>query len=69
MMKLRHAATLALVGWYLLLPPIKLGILPNGQTGPRLGSQLPLADWDNLGSYDSARECERDESKIYRMAE
>jgi hypothetical protein len=43
-MKPRHAAALALVGWYLLVP-----------VGD--GSQ-PFRDWSHVGSYDTAKECE-----------
>ena len=43
-MKIRHAAALALVGWYLLVP------LP-GDPG------APISLWSQIGSYDTAKEC------------
>jgi hypothetical protein len=36
MMKLRHATALALVGWYLMIPVDKSGVLVKS---------APLADW------------------------
>ncbi len=53
----RHAAALALVGWYLMMPPPQFDPathLPNG--GPNLDA--PLSDWRNEGSFDSAKECQ-----------
>ncbi len=44
-MNLRHAAALALVGWYLMVPPLPLQ------------QDWPLSAWQNHGSYYSAKEC------------
>jgi hypothetical protein len=44
-MKLRHAAVLALVGWYPMVPT------------PRFEG-VPLSRWNHLQSYDTAKECE-----------
>ena len=41
-MKLRHAAALALVGWYLMVP---------------LSRNDSLTKWDHYGSFDSAAAC------------
>ena len=49
-MTLRHATALALVGWYLMMPPHV-----GGDGKPDKG--VPLAQWDQMGSYDSAAEC------------
>ena len=45
-MNLHHAAALALVGWYLLVPP-------------SFDSTVPLNQWLTLGSFDSAKDCEK----------
>jgi hypothetical protein len=45
-MNLRHAAALALVGWYLMMPLM-------ATPGPDLG----LKYWSNDGSFDTAAEC------------
>lgn len=50
-MNLRHAAALALVGWYLMIPPTSNG--------------LPLADaplnlWVQIDTFDTADFCHRD---------
>jgi hypothetical protein len=44
-MKTRHAAALALVGWYLMAP---LSLQTN----------LPISEWNHIGSYDKATDCE-----------
>jgi hypothetical protein len=43
-MKLRHAAALALVGWYLMVPP-------------STDERAPLFQWEVVASYDSASAC------------
>ncbi len=45
-MNLRHAAALALVGWYLMMPP-------TATPDPNMG----LKYWSNEGSFDTATEC------------
>jgi hypothetical protein len=48
----RHAAALALVGWYLMRPP-----------GPNNGApdfRAPLSQWTYSGSFDSAKDCQRE---------
>src|SRR5262245_22527409 len=48
-MKARHAAALALVGWYLMAPPYdRKGNIEN---------HASLGEWDLLQAYDSAAEC------------
>jgi hypothetical protein len=49
-MKLRNAAALALVGWYLMMPPWY-----EGQKEPDLSA--PFMNWDIVASYDSAKDC------------
>jgi hypothetical protein len=49
-MKLRHAAALALVGWYLMLPPISRDGVVH--------AEARLTNWLNIGAYDSANDCE-----------
>jgi hypothetical protein len=59
-MKPRHAAALALVGWYLMMPPL---MPPPGR---RVAGQAhmvqwttaaPLRDWLIVDIHDSASEC------------
>jgi|SRR5208282_904201 len=51
-MKPRHTAALALVGWYLLLPPIKNGaILPD--------AAVPLSEWLAVAHADTILSCEQ----------
>jgi hypothetical protein len=45
-MKPCHAAALALVGWYLMVPLTERTI-------------LPIAQWNHIASFDTADECER----------
>jgi hypothetical protein len=59
-MKLSHAAALALVGWYLMLPPYVPyhpgGPLPDPDTGP-WDHKAPISQWQITRSYDTAAEC------------
>jgi hypothetical protein len=48
-MNARHTAALALVGWYLMLPPI-----PGG----KLDVTAPLSRWEIQNTYDSAIDCQ-----------
>jgi hypothetical protein len=52
-MNLRHAAALALTGWYLLMPPIQ-GWKEAGGIGPP-----PLGVWTQDGEFDTAAECKQ----------
>jgi mono/diheme cytochrome c family protein len=53
-MNLRHAAALALVGWYLMVP------LNNaGQVDPH----APLSSWHQWSAYDTAAQCEAAKAK------
>lgn len=51
MMTLRHAAVLALVVWYLLMPPLR----HDGT----VSSFAPLTNWKKLGTYETFDECEK----------
>ncbi|MGO9060944.1 MAG: hypothetical protein ACLQU2_26710 [Candidatus Binataceae bacterium] len=48
-MELQHAAALALVGWYLMLPP---WIAQN-----RFDANAPLSKWQISGRFDTAQDC------------
>jgi hypothetical protein len=47
-MNLRHAAALALVGWYLMTPLARNGKVVLG---------VPLTQWSHWDSFDSSLEC------------
>lgn len=49
-MNLRHAAALALVGWYLMIPQ---SALP-----PNVAYKKPLSTWQTIQSFDTADECQ-----------
>jgi hypothetical protein len=55
-MKPRHAAALALVGWYLLLPPINL------DSKAVLDIDAPFSKWEIYKAFDSAADCEASEA-------
>jgi hypothetical protein len=50
-MKYRHSAVLALVGWYLMLPPVN--------DDNKVIVDAPLWKWNQSAGFDSASECER----------
>jgi hypothetical protein len=52
-MKVRHTVALAIVGWYLMVPPIELS--PSGRRAFNLDA--PLSQWYRWDFYDTAREC------------
>ena len=52
-MKLRHAAALALVGWYLMVPPTHR---VNGQT--IFEDSAPLTSWRQVYAYETAKQCQ-----------
>jgi hypothetical protein len=56
-MTLRHAAALALVGWYLMVPPTF-----DGQV--RVNINAPIAKWTYFESYDSAQQCEHERTTL-----
>ena len=61
-MTTRHITALALVGWYLMIPPLQN---PNGDpSGPR-NLRAPISEWDQMAAYDSAARCQRDIAKYY----
>jgi hypothetical protein len=51
-MNLHHAAALALVGWYLMVPPAK-------------NLSAPLREWKIIDSFDRADECRLDRKAFY----
>ena len=61
MAKLRHAAALALVGWYLMIPPD----VPHTR---KVNLDATLGKWSIFGSYDSADECTSDAMHLHQEA-
>jgi hypothetical protein len=49
--KPRHAATLALVGWYLMVPP--------RQTAMIFDTDAPLSKWSVYAGFDNAVTCDK----------
>jgi hypothetical protein len=52
----RHAAALALVGWYLMVPPM----YRTADGDLLIGLSRPLYNWTTSRTYDSAEECRQD---------
>jgi hypothetical protein len=66
-MKPRHTAALALVGWYLMVPPMHLSSEAPCVT---FDDGAPLNKWFVLGgSLDTAEECETAKQQATKMAE
>lgn len=63
-MNLRHATALALVGWYLMTPPIQ----GNSDTDIHLHVDAPLLKWNNESSHDTASECQEALAQMKQMA-
>ena len=63
-MKPRHAAALAFVGWYLMLPPPRFDATPQNLPIPgEANTDAPFKFWDAEGSFDSASDCEAAKQK------
>jgi hypothetical protein len=62
-MRIRHAAALVFVGWYLMLPPR----MTSNPRMPDLGA--PFTRWTNFGAYHDSHECQAARTKIYKKAE
>lgn len=66
-MTLRHTAAAALIGWYLILPPMnRISESPRGSTSRAWSTdvQARLKDWQITESFGAAADCEiaRDET-------
>lgn len=60
-MRLRYAAALALVGWYLLIPRYGL----DG----RLLDSAPLSAWKVYDRYDSLNACQRTRQQMIKLGD
>ncbi|MGO9605408.1 MAG: hypothetical protein ACLQAT_18805 [Candidatus Binataceae bacterium] len=58
-MKLRHATALALVGWYLMVPP--LSHLPKD------GRMEPLFNWTMVGAFRTEKDCDAERPKFSKL--
>jgi hypothetical protein len=57
----RHAAALALVGWYLMVPfPDAPGKPPN--------FHAPLSQWNQMGAFDTAAACDKERESRRKLA-
>jgi hypothetical protein len=57
-MKLRHAAALALVGWYFMVPPIRvLGPKNDPNTPVEFDAKAPLSEWKIIQGFDAIKDC------------
>jgi hypothetical protein len=60
-MKPRHAAALALVGWYLMVPfPDAPGQTPN--------FRATLSQWNQMGAFDTAVACDKERESRRKLA-
>ena len=60
-MKLHHAAALALLGWFLMVPPRICNCPPGESFAPcacRPDLSAPLNKWNRASHYDSRDACE-----------
>ena len=72
-MKVRHAAALALVGWYLMAPPVFPPVDPEASQWDSYGGvvylKAPLRFWTIDGSFDTASDCRVERAKNLQKAE
>jgi hypothetical protein len=60
-MKFRHAAALALVGWYLMTPP------PGPSGKPDFSA--PLSEWSHMAAFDGAATCKKEHDSEFKSAQ
>ena len=65
-MNLRHAAALALVGWYLMTPPVSTS---NDGNMAFVHSQAPIWQWKIGGTFGSTVDCEKATEKSQKNAQ
>jgi len=61
-MNLRHAAALALMGWYLLIPPVFSPMGAHQRSFNDLSA--PLNRWDIWAKFDSQGSCEKEQQRL-----
>jgi hypothetical protein len=62
-MSLRHAAALALVGWYLIVPPFHV----EGER-PVIDSNVPTSNWTILNWFGTFFDCEKERERFPELA-
>jgi hypothetical protein len=74
-MKVRHSAALALLGWYLMAPPVVCvkhttaeKVLELSQPKCIVDATAPLWEWSRLRPADSAGECEELSQRVFEHA-
>jgi hypothetical protein len=58
MMKFRHAAALALVGWYLIMPPLR-----STGSSDCYDANVPISQWQRIEAFDTAEQCKAASTK------
>jgi hypothetical protein len=56
-MNVRHATALALIAWYLMVPPVEKTVL-------NLNVDAPFSFWQTFKIYDSEKQCESEKTAI-----
>ena len=59
----RHAAALALVGWYFIMPPTRTS--PKGIVN--MDIKAPLSRWQIVGRFDSTKDCNESPDQLRKM--
>jgi hypothetical protein len=57
-MKLRYAAALALLDWYLMMAPPPPAGSPGSTQSVKVDLKAPLSRWTTVGIFPSKKECE-----------
>jgi hypothetical protein len=60
-MKLQNAAALALVGWYLMVPPK----FPDRLT---VNFEAPISKWERYGTFETEANCQESVSHLHDQA-
>ena len=61
-MKHRHSVALALVGWYLMAPPVRQPRNENDE--PYLDQHAAYRDWEKIHTFKTRNECEAGQRRV-----
>ena len=65
-LKLRHAAALALVVWYLMAPPSSLPIISSQGLELKEDTTASLSKWKSVGTFLTPKECDAHRVAAFR---
>jgi hypothetical protein len=66
---MKRACITVAVGWYLLIPSPERPLGEHPRAGWGKAVEAPLSQWQQVGAFDSASECQRTLDRLWKQAE